>query len=42
MFGEPVGGGEDGMGLIVGDEIANDLGALGYEKALATAELLLL
>lgn len=41
VFGEPVGGGEDGMGLIVGEEIANNLGALGHEETLATTELLL-
>ncbi len=38
---QPVLGCEDGMGLVVGEEVANHLRAFCYEESLTTAELLL-
>ena len=42
VFGESVGGGEEGIGLIMGKEVADDLGSFGHEETLTTTELLLL
>ena len=42
MHGKPLGGGEDGAGLIVGEQVAYHLGTLGHEESLTASELLLL
>ena len=41
VFGKPFLGGEEGMRLIMGKEVADNLGALGHEEPLAPTELLL-
>ena len=41
MFSEPVGRGEERMGLIVGEKVADDFCALCHEETLTTTELLL-
>ena len=42
MLGKPFLGGEKGMGLIVGKEVADNLCSLCHEETFTTAELLLL